>query len=55
VQVATFEGKESACVVVEYDKSTIKVGCVDGTTVTRASLSARVYQPFGIYSNEAEF
>ena len=30
VQLATLKGKDSACVVYEYDTCTIKVGCVDG-------------------------
>jgi hypothetical protein len=30
VQLATLHGKDSACVVFEYDTCTIKVGCVDG-------------------------
>ena len=36
VQLATFEGKESACVVFEYDTCTIKVGCVDGDALLPA-------------------
>ena len=30
VQLATLNGRDSACVVFEYDTCTIKVGCVDG-------------------------
>ena len=30
VQLATLKGKESVCVVFEYDSCTIKVGCIDG-------------------------
>ena len=30
VQLATLNGRESACVVFEYNTCTIKVGCIDG-------------------------
>jgi sialidase-1 len=33
VQLATLHGKDSACVVFEYDTCTIKVGCIDGASL----------------------
>ena len=37
VQLASFGGKDSACVVFEYNTCTIKVGCVDGDELLPAN------------------